>query len=70
MRYIVEAGKEEVCNVTKLGIALRKIRLDRQELLKNMADKLKVSSAFLSAVETGKKRLLCSAKRQCRLQKH
>lgn len=42
--------------MTKLGIALRKIRLDRQELLKNMADKLKVSSAFLSAVETGKKR--------------
>jgi len=42
--------------VTKLGIALRKIRLDRQELLKDMADRLKVSSAFLSAVETGKKR--------------
>ena len=42
--------------MTKLGIALRKIRLDRQELLKDMADRLKVSSAFLSAVETGKKR--------------
>ena len=42
--------------MTKLGIALRKIRLDRQELLKDMATKLKVSSAFLSAVETGKKR--------------
>ena len=43
--------------MTKLGIALRKIRLDRQELLKDMAAKLNVSSAFLSAVETGKKRL-------------
>ena len=42
--------------MTKLGIALRKIRLDRQELLKDMADRLKVSSAFLSAVETGKNR--------------
>ena len=42
--------------MTKLGIALRKIRLDRQELLKDMATKLNVSSAFLSAVETGKKR--------------
>lgn len=42
--------------MTTLGIALRKIRLDRQELLREMAAKLKVSSAFLSAVETGKKR--------------
>lgn len=53
---LIMEEKEEVCNVTKLGIALRKIRLDRQELLKDMATKLKVSSAFLSAVETGKKR--------------
>ena len=42
--------------MTELGIALRKIRLDRQELLRDMAAKLNVSSAFLSAVETGKKR--------------
>lgn len=42
--------------MTKLGIALRKIRLDKQELLRDMAAKLNVSSAFLSAVETGKKR--------------
>ena len=54
--YTSKESKEEVCDVTKLGIALRKIRLDRQELLKDMADRLKVSSAFLSAVETGKKR--------------
>ena len=56
--YTSKESKEEVCDVTKLGIALRKIRLDRQELLKDMADRLKVSSAFLSAVETGKKRQL------------
>lgn len=42
--------------MTSLGVALRKIRLDRQELLREMAAKLNVSSAFLSAVETGKKR--------------
>lgn len=42
--------------MTKLGISLRKIRLDRQELLRDMAEKLNVSSAFLSAVENGKKR--------------
>ena len=42
--------------MTELGIALRKIRLDKHELLREMAAKLNVSSAFLSAVETGKKR--------------
>lgn len=43
--------------MTKFGIVLRKIRLDEQELLKDMAAKLNVSSAFLSAVETGKKKI-------------
>ena len=43
--------------MTKLGIALRKIRLEKQELLKDMASKLNVSSAFLSAIETGKKKI-------------
>ena len=42
--------------MTNFGIALRKIRLDKQELLRDMAAKLKVSSAFLSAVENGKKK--------------
>ena len=40
--------------MTKLGIALRKIRLDKQALLRDMAAKLNGSSVFLSAVETGK----------------
>ena len=56
--YTSKESKEEVCDVTKLGIALRKIRLDRQEFLKDMADRLKVSSAFLSAVETAPTRQL------------
>lgn len=42
--------------MTSLGIALRKLRLDRHELLRDMAKKLGVTSAFLSAVETGKKK--------------
>ena len=43
--------------LTEFGKALRKIRIDRQQLLRDMADKLGVSSAYLSAVETGKRRL-------------
>ena len=43
--------------LTQFGIMLRKIRIERQELLKDMAGKLDVSSAYLSAVETGKRRI-------------
>ena len=43
--------------LTEFGKALRKIRIDRQQLLSDMADKLGVSSAYLSAVETGKRRI-------------
>lgn len=48
--------KRGVHFVTNIGIALRKIRLDKQELLRDMAAKLNVSSAFLSAVENGRKK--------------
>ena len=41
--------------LTELGKILRKIRIDRQELLRDMADILGVSAAYLSAVETGKR---------------
>ena len=41
--------------LSPLGRFLRKLRIDRNELLKTMADKLSVSSAFLSAVEMGRK---------------
>lgn len=44
-------------SLTPLGRFLRKLRIDRNELLKTMADKLDVSSAFLSAVEMGRKHM-------------
>lgn len=42
---------------TKISEELRKLRISLNENLKDMADKLEVSSAFLSAVENGKKNL-------------
>ena len=41
--------------LTEIGKLLRKLRIDRGEVLKDMADKLNVSSAYLSAVEVGKR---------------
>lgn len=41
--------------LTELGKILRKIRIDRQELLRDMAETLGVSAAYLSAVENGKR---------------
>lgn len=43
--------------LTSLGKFLRKIRIDHGEVLKDMADKLGVTASYLSAVETGKKRM-------------
>ena len=43
--------------LTEFGKALRKIRIEREELLKDMATALGVSPAYLSAVETGKRRI-------------
>ena len=43
--------------LTNLGKFLRKLRIDRGELLKDMAGKLDVTVSFLSAVENGKKRM-------------
>ena len=43
--------------LTEFGSILRKLRIDRRELLKDMAEKLGVSSAYLSAVETGKRKV-------------
>ena len=39
--------------VTEYGKILRTIRIDRGELLGDMADKLNISSAYLSSIETG-----------------
>jgi transcriptional regulator with XRE-family HTH domain len=41
--------------LTELGKFLRKLRIEREEILKTMADKLNVTVSFLSAVETGKR---------------
>lgn len=43
--------------LTALGKALRKLRIDQGLLLKDMAEAIGVSSAFLSAVETGRKKV-------------
>jgi len=43
--------------ITSIGIFLRKLRIEKGEILKTMAETLGVSSAFLSAVENGKKKL-------------
>jgi transcriptional regulator with XRE-family HTH domain len=42
---------------TVFGKALRKLRIDHELRLKDMAAAIGVSSAFLSAVETGRKKI-------------
>lgn len=46
--------------VTAFGKFCRKLRIDKGEVLKDMADKLNVKSSFLSAVELGKKSIPAS----------
>ncbi|KPF85840.1 hypothetical protein IP70_10370 [alpha proteobacterium AAP38] len=41
--------------VTEIGKELRKLRIDKDERLLDMAEKVERSPAFLSAVETGRK---------------
>lgn len=43
--------------MTEIGKFLRKLRIDQGEVLFQMAQKLEVSSAFLSAVELGKRKM-------------
>lgn len=43
--------------ITAFGKFCRVLRIEYGELLKDMADKLNVSSAFLSSVENGKKEI-------------
>lgn len=43
--------------ITSVGKFLRKLRIDNGEILRDMANRLEVSSAFLSAVENGKKKV-------------
>lgn len=41
--------------LSEFGKFTRKLRIERNELLSHMAEKLNVSSSFLSAVENGRK---------------
>lgn len=43
--------------LTEVGKYLRKLRIDRGELLKDMADTIGVSSAYLSSIENGKREI-------------
>jgi len=43
--------------ITEFGKVLRKIRIDRDEILKDMASKLNVTAAYLSSVENGKREI-------------
>jgi transcriptional regulator with XRE-family HTH domain len=42
---------------SKFGKELKMLRLKNDEILKNMADKMEMSSAYLSAIELGKRRV-------------
>lgn len=42
--------------LTSLGKELRKLRIDRSEVLRDMAEKLSISPAYLSSIENGKRR--------------
>ena len=43
--------------VTEYGKLLRKIRIDHDEILKDMAGKLEITSAYLSSIENGKRQI-------------
>lgn len=43
--------------VNEFGKILRKIRIDNGEILKDMADKLEMTSSYLSAIECGKRNI-------------
>ncbi len=43
--------------LTELGKVLRKMRIDKGELLKDMADKLSISPSYLSAIESSERNI-------------
>ena len=43
--------------LTAVGKALRKFRIDRDLTLREMAEKIGVTSSLLSSVETGRKKM-------------
>lgn len=44
-------------NITSIGRFLRKLRIDHSEIMKDMAGKFGMTSAYLSAIELGKRPL-------------
>ena len=46
-----------VANLTPFGRELRKLRIDKKEVLYNMADKLEITPAYLSAIENGRREI-------------
>ena len=42
---------------TPLGKLLRKLRIERDEYLRDMAERLNITSSYLSAIENGKRRM-------------
>ena len=46
--------------MTEYGKKLRKIRIDNGEILKTMAEKLRMTSSYLSAIECGKRNIPAS----------
>ena len=54
-KRVILYAKGGIAMLTNFGKALRKIRIDHSEFLKDMADKLGVTVAYLSAVENGKR---------------
>ena len=57
--YVFTLGKqgEGTMELTAFGRFIRKYRIDHNILLKEMAERLGISSAFLSSIETGAKEL-------------
>lgn len=43
--------------ITEYGRVLRKIRIDKGEVLRDMAEKLQMTSSYLSAIECGKRKI-------------
>ena len=54
-KRVILYAKGGIAMLTNFGKALRKIRIDHSEFLKDMAAKLGVTVAYLSAVENGKR---------------
>lgn len=52
---IITSERVLTMNVTQLGKLIRKLRIDQGTTLRKMAETLDISSAYLSAIELGKR---------------